>query len=184
MTQQIRRLCNRVTFFGRSCGNRLVGCSQGPSIQKKCSAPHSFRMCTFCMYIVHSFCWRLADELVPHQSITSIYRLCVMSTTTTSLTSTASGSQNTPAEKAAFYIFHILPEYISVLILLSCNVRDVFGTGMFGDRRFRDETQREKEIKETNELYKSDKKAGSTVGIYDEEFRMFGKVRHLWRPKA
>jgi len=136
------------------------------------------------MYIVHPFRWRLPDELVPHQSITSIYRLCVMRTTTTSLTSTASGSQNTPAEKAAFYIFHILPEYISVLILLSCNVRDVFGTGMFGDRRFRDETQREKEIKETNELYKSDKKAGSAVGIYDEEFRMFGKVRHLWRPKT
>jgi len=117
-------------------------------------------------------------------SITSIYRLCVMSTTTTSLVSTASGSQNTPAEKAAFYIFHILPEYISVLLLLSSNVRDVFGTGMFGDRRFRDETQREKEIKEIHELYQSDKKAGSAVGIYDEDFRMFAKVRHFWRPRA
>ena len=107
-----------------------------------------------------------------------------MSTTTTSLVSTASGSQNTPAEKAAFYIFHILPEYISVLLLLSSNVRDVFGTGMFGDRRFRDETQREKEIKEIHELYQSDKKAGSAVGIYDEDFRMFAKVRHFWRPRA
>jgi hypothetical protein len=184
MTHQIRRLCNRFTFFDRSCGNCLVGCSQGPSIQKERGAPHSFRMCTFCMYIMPSFFWQLADEVVPHQSITSIYRLCVMSTTTTSLISTASGSQNTPAEKAAFYIFHILPEYISVLILLSCNVRDVFGTGMFGDRRFRDETQREKEIKETNELYQLDKKAGSAVGIYDEEFRMFARVRHLWRPKV
>jgi len=106
-----------------------------------------------------------------------------MKTMTTSLISTASGSQNTPAEKAAFYIFHIVPEWISVLILLSCNVRDIFGTGMFGDHRFRDETQREKEIKEASELYKLDRKAGSAVGIYDEDFRMFATVRHLWRRK-
>jgi hypothetical protein len=106
-----------------------------------------------------------------------------MRTDTTSLTSTAPGSQNTPAEKAAFYVFHILPEWISVLILLLCNVRDMFGTGMFGDHRFRDETQREKDIKEAKELYKYDRKTGSGVGIYDEDFGMFAKVSYLWKRK-
>jgi hypothetical protein len=102
-----------------------------------------------------------------------------MRTSTTSLISTAPGSQNTPGEKAAFYIFHILPEWVSVLLLLLCNVRDIFGTGMFGDHSFRDETERDKEIKEAKELYQFDRKTSSGVGIYDEDFGMFAKGSHL-----
>jgi len=117
-------------------------------------------------------------------SITTIYRLGILWTETTSLISTAPGSQNTPGEKAAFYILHIVPEWISVLVLLSCNVRDVFGTGMFGDTRFRDETEREKDIKEANQLYKYDKRTGEGVGIYDEDFGMLAKIRRLWRRKG
>jgi len=115
-------------------------------------------------------------------SITSIYRLCVMWNTTTSLTSTAPGSQNTPGEKAAFYIFHIVPEWISLLTLLSFNVRDVFGTGMFSDRA-RDETEGEKETKKAKELYKYEEETGRNVGIRDEDFGLFSKGSHLWRGK-
>jgi hypothetical protein len=117
-------------------------------------------------------------------SITTIYRLSVMHNTTTSLTSTSSGSQNTPAEKAAFYIFHIIPEWMSVLILLSCNVRDIFGTGMFGDNRARDESQREKEAREAKELYKTERQTGKDVGIQQEDFGIFAKLHHLWRCKV
>lgn len=116
-------------------------------------------------------------------SITSIYRLSVMGTTTTSLTSTAPGSQNTPAEKAAFYILHMVPEWISVLVLLLCNVRDIFGTGMFGDIHQRDETEREKEIKDAKELYKYDSNTGNNVGIHDEDFTIFAKIGHFWKCK-
>jgi len=117
-------------------------------------------------------------------SITTIYRLCVMYHTTTSLTSTSPGSQNTSAEKTVFYIFHIIPEWISVLMLLSCNVRDVFGTGMFGDDRARDETESEKAAREAKELYKAEKKTGTDAGIHEEDFGLFSKLNHLRRCKV
>lgn len=133
-----------------------------------------------CSHFVDTLHWRVFSVV---QSITSIYRLAVMRTTTTSMTSTAPGSQNTPAEKAAFYILHIVPEWISVLVLLLCNLRDVFGTGMFGDYRAKDETEGEKESKEAKKLYKSDSNAGHAVGIHDEDFGVFSKVNNLWKRK-
>jgi len=51
---------------------------------------------------------------------------------------------------------------------------------MFGDRS-KDETEREKELKEAKELYKSDSNAGHAVGIHDEDFRVFSKVSRLWK---
>ena len=47
--------------------------------------------------------------------------------------------------KALFYMFHVLPEWIAVSVLFSVNVRKTFGTGLFGDWRWRDETPKEKE---------------------------------------
>ena len=45
---------------------------------------------------------------------------------TTSLISTAPGSGNTPAEKAAFYVFQVVPELITSGTLLAINAREVF----------------------------------------------------------
>ncbi|EKM54323.1 uncharacterized protein PHACADRAFT_258105 [Phanerochaete carnosa HHB-10118-sp] len=63
-----------------------------------------------------------------------IYHLVVMANSTTSLTSTASGSQNTPGEKAAFYVFQALAEFAPCVVLLTINMKTMFGTGYFGDR--------------------------------------------------
>lgn len=98
-----------------------------------------------------------------------------MSHTTTSLASMAPGSQNTPGAKAAFYIFHMAPEWISVLVLLLFNVRDIFGTGVFGSRA-RDQTKSEKEAKGPKETYKYEGKAGQSIGIHDEDFGLFSKT--------
>ena len=43
-----------------------------------------------------------------------------------------------------FYIFHALPEWFAACILLSGNVRKTFGTGMLGDWRMKDETEKQK----------------------------------------
>jgi hypothetical protein len=99
-----------------------------------------------------------------------------MNNTTTSLASTAPGSLNTPGAKAAFYIFHIAPEWISVLLLLLFNLRDIFGIGVFGSRA-RDQRKSEKEAKGAKETHKYDGKAGQSIGIHDEDFGLFSKTR-------
>jgi hypothetical protein len=71
----------------------------------------------------------------------------------------------------------MVPEWISVLVLLLCNVRDVFGTGMFGDARVRDETESEKETKNAKKMYKNERKVAESAGIHEEDFRLFAKVR-------
>jgi hypothetical protein len=45
-----------------------------------------------------------------------------MHSKTSSLPSTSLSSLNTPAENAIFYTFYILPEWISVTILLGFNI--------------------------------------------------------------
>ena len=50
-------------------------------------------------------------------------------------------SLNSAGAKACFYVFHILPEWLGSLILFSTNLRQVFGTGPFGDWRKVDETE-------------------------------------------
>jgi len=71
-----------------------------------------------------------------------------------------------------------------VLMLLSCNVRDVFGTGMFGDDRVRDETESEKAARQAKELYKAERKTGTNVGIHEEDLGMFSKFNQLRRCKV
>jgi hypothetical protein len=70
------------------------------------------------------------------------YRLSVMWSRTTSLT--APNPLNTPGSKALFYIFHALPEWLASTILLGDNVRETFETGLFGDWRLWDETEKER----------------------------------------
>ena len=72
------------------------------------------------------------------QSTVAIYRLVVMRFSTTSLLSEAPGSLNSIQSKVTFYIFHSTPEYLAVTILIVLDVRRVFITGLWGDRRYTD----------------------------------------------
>ncbi|KAM5543025.1 hypothetical protein V8D89_003409 [Ganoderma adspersum] len=71
-------------------------------------------------------------------SIIGVYRIVVISHSSTSLLSTAPGSQNSPGSKAAFYVLHVAPEFVSAAILMALNARRVFGTGPWGDRLGKD----------------------------------------------
>lgn len=57
-----------------------------------------------------------------------------MRTWTTSLLSTEPGSQNTPGEKAAFYVLQSTPEFVAAALLTCINIKEMFGTGVWGDR--------------------------------------------------
>jgi len=90
-------------------------------------------------------------------AITCTYRLSVLHNRTTSITSTSPGSLNTPSEKAEFYIFHVLPEWLSVVVLLVFNVREEIGTGVRGDWRRTDETPKQKAEREMKEQAKRER---------------------------
>ncbi|KAF9244869.1 hypothetical protein BU15DRAFT_41673 [Melanogaster broomeanus] len=75
----------------------------------------------------------------------AIFRLAFMHHYTTSLTSTAAGSGNTPAEKLTFYVFHMLSDWMAAALLLLPNVREMFATGMWGDWRAMDALPQEPE---------------------------------------
>ncbi|KAM6489531.1 hypothetical protein JOM56_015027 [Amanita muscaria] len=77
-------------------------------------------------------------------SIIAIYRFSVMYNTTNSLFSVGHNSLNSAGAKACFYVFHVVPEWLATLLLFSTNVRQVFGTGPFGDWRKADETEKER----------------------------------------
>jgi hypothetical protein len=66
-----------------------------------------------------------------------------MHNTTDSIQSMAPGSLNSHTDKALFYIFHVLPEWISMALLFVFNSRREFSTGMAGDWRSHDETPKE-----------------------------------------
>jgi len=70
------------------------------------------------------------------------YRLSVMWIRTTSLSDPS--PLNTPGSKALFYIFHVLPEWLASFILFRYNIRKTFGTGLLGDWRLWDETEKER----------------------------------------
>lgn len=50
---------------------------------------------------------------------------------------------NDGGAKAAFYIFHVLPEWVAITTLLIPNIRKLFGTGLWGDFRWRDMTPKQ-----------------------------------------
>lgn len=81
-----------------------------------------------------------------------------MFNTSTSLLSVAPGNLNSSGAKACFYIFHVLPEWMLNLILVSVNVRKTLGTGIWGDWRYRDETEIEKTKREAKEAKKIEEK--------------------------
>ena len=68
------------------------------------------------------------------QQLIPTYQLVIIGNWTTSLTSTAVGSQNTGGEKAAFYVLQALPEFVVSAALLSVNSKTLFHTGNWGDQ--------------------------------------------------
>lgn len=89
-----------------------------------------------------------------------------MSIRTTSLS--APSPLNTPRSKAIFYIFHILPEWLATVILFGFNIRKSIGTGLAGDIRFRDETEKERIKREKREAKRKEKKA-KKLALVDSE---------------
>ncbi|RDB16755.1 hypothetical protein Hypma_002387 [Hypsizygus marmoreus] len=84
-------------------------------------------------------------------SVIGIYRLRIMYNTTPSLLSIGPGSLNSPGDKAGFYVLHVLPEWLTNAILVTVNIKQMLGTGMWGDWRFRDETPDERAKRERKE---------------------------------
>lgn len=64
-----------------------------------------------------------------------------MGITTTSIT--VQTSLDKPSEKALFYVFHALPEWLAITALVVANVRKWFGTGLGGDYLGRDWKKKE-----------------------------------------
>ncbi|TFK74055.1 hypothetical protein BDN72DRAFT_893501 [Pluteus cervinus] len=83
--------------------------------------------------------------------VIAIYRLSIMESTEDSLDSTAPGSQNRPIEKIMFYLFHVLPEWLVSFAFLGFNLRQMVGSGFFGDRRWNDETAEERAKREAKD---------------------------------
>ncbi|THH00013.1 hypothetical protein EW026_g2447 [Hermanssonia centrifuga] len=63
--------------------------------------------------------------------VITIYHLAIMTLHTTSL---YSGPLNGTGSKALFYVFQAAPEWLASLVLFAVNVREICGTGAWGDR--------------------------------------------------
>ena len=104
-----------------------------------------------------------------------IYRLSVMWLKVTSLSDPS--PLNMPGSKALFYIFHVLPEWLASAILFGYNIRKTFGTGLCGDWRLWDETEKER-VKRLARIAKQEaKRKEKKLQLVDiEEVEMKGQV--------
>ena len=66
----------------------------------------------------------------------SIYRLSVLHIRTDNVFDPIS-----PSARVAFYIVHLLPEWLCVFVLLGTNVRARFNTGRWGDYEMTDRSR-------------------------------------------
>ncbi|KIK09711.1 hypothetical protein K443DRAFT_81933 [Laccaria amethystina LaAM-08-1] len=96
-------------------------------------------------------------------TIPAIYRLSIMSFTTSSYSSLEPGSNNSTLDKAIFYLLDVLPEWTFVVIICSINVREVLGISCKGDTRSRDETKEERVRRAIREQEKKLKNGDSTL---------------------
>ncbi len=62
------------------------------------------------------------------QTVVGVYRLIVMGSETENLLA-STGGLNSNQSKAAFYVFHIAPEWLAIAIVLGVNVREHFVLG-------------------------------------------------------
>jgi len=93
--------------------------------------------------------------------VISCYRLIVMPMRVTSLNDPI--SLDTPGGKAAFYVCHVLPEWLASLTLFANNIRKAFGSGLCGDYRFRDETETEKRKRHARMAKRREKKEAKAL---------------------
>jgi len=91
--------------------------------------------------------------------IPPIYRLVVMRSTTPDVAAVDHQALNTLADKAAFYVFHVLPEWILVAALCAFNTKEICQTGFKGDHRWRDETPKQRAKRERKARERAAKKA-------------------------
>ncbi|KAJ7206544.1 hypothetical protein GGX14DRAFT_637553 [Mycena pura] len=87
------------------------------------------------------------------------YRLGVLRQQTPDVTALTHAALNTRADKAAFYVVHVLPEWLLVVLLGAVNVKEVCGTRLKGDFRWRDETPEERTKRWAKERAREEKKA-------------------------
>ncbi|KAJ7823581.1 hypothetical protein B0H14DRAFT_1309518 [Mycena olivaceomarginata] len=87
-------------------------------------------------------------------TIPPIYRLVVMHHTTPDIHAPGHQALNTKADKVAFYVVHLLPEFIVAFLFCAFNVKDICNTGFMGDGRWWDETPKERERRERKEQEK------------------------------
>ncbi|TFK74053.1 hypothetical protein BDN72DRAFT_122226 [Pluteus cervinus] len=95
--------------------------------------------------------------------IVPIYRLAVMYNFVDSPDSTAPGSLNSPKDKALFYAFHVVPEWLTCATLFIFNIRKILATGLSGDWRAVDESEKERVKRELKEQEKREKKAAKAA---------------------
>lgn len=105
----------------------------------------------------------------------SVYRLSVMWIRVTSLSGPS--PLNTPTSKALFYVFHVLPEWLASVILFGDNIRKTFGTGLVGDFRLWDETEKERVKRLAREAKREAKRKEKKMQLVDVEVaEMKGRV--------
>ncbi|KAJ6519381.1 hypothetical protein C8R45DRAFT_951295 [Mycena sanguinolenta] len=97
--------------------------------------------------------------------ITPIYRLIVMWRTTPDISAPNDQALNTQSDKACFYVFHLLPEFVVVCVLCCSNIRDICQMGFKSDERWRDETPKEREARERKEREKANKKGAKNASL-------------------
>lgn len=103
------------------------------------------------------------------------YRISVMWIRTTSLTDPS--PIDTPTSKALFYIFHALPEWLACVILFGYNIRETFGTGLLGDWRLWDETEKERVKRLAKEAKREAKRKEKNMQlVHSEVVEMKGMV--------
>ncbi|KAJ7139665.1 hypothetical protein C8R44DRAFT_309270 [Mycena epipterygia] len=99
--------------------------------------------------------------------IPPIYRLVVMRSTTPDIAAVEHQALNTKTDKAAFYVFHVLPEWTLVAALCGLNVKEICQTGFKGDHRWRDETPKERAKRERKARERAAKKAGAKNASFE-----------------
>jgi len=88
--------------------------------------------CAFTIRNIHRYPTYLITALVTLMNIITVYRMVVMVNQTTSVDSLAPGSLNLQGAKAAFYVFHVAPEWITAAVLIAINIKERFETGFWG----------------------------------------------------
>jgi hypothetical protein len=107
---------------------------------------------------------RLTNFSNDSQMIPAIYRLVVMRNRTPDIAALDHQSLNTQADKATFYVFHVLPDWIVVAMLGIFNVKEICQVDFRGDERWWDETPKAR-AKRENKAREREMKKGAALEL-------------------